>query len=502
MPPPFNIPTTGVTEAALGEMKQAIEAAKNDLKSWQSKLEAAHAEAAKTGSNAAALRAERDKLFRSVAALKAKGQEREKAVTAAKTAEERQLARERLTNAKLEARVEDLRLKILEATQGRETSLAEVRQLNERVVDAQVQVSRKLLDQMQRRYRVLAESQQRDLQRAAATEENKAQQSDDPLDRYRARRLAELLELEAQVVKHEQSLATSSRPSLEEERALADRAESEFAQIKQLLDDGNVSRLDALRLNNDFRRIGPERDGLLRNELSSIETQLQYFENMLTGVELELIEDSLADQAEHDALLERLAPATAYAGQEPFRRAGEAAQVAAGTAAGCPDQAGRPRLGDAEPGDAAAPRARGGVRIHPDPYLLGPRSGADRHGNSHAGRARAEAAARGAGQAGPRGVREEGLGAALDRVPDRGGRRDRPAPGAVPAPPPAAAPDHEGTPAQPPSRRPGRDDPRGHVPAPASASDPARGPFRNFPREARRENSRTSGPNQRRGQGT
>ena len=213
LPPPFNIPTTGVTEAALGEMKQAIEAAKNDLKSWQSKLEAAHAEAAKTGSNAAALRAERDKLFRSVAALKAKGQEREKAVTAAKTAEERQLARERLTNAKLEARVEDLRLKILEATQGRETSLAEVRQLNERVVDAQVQVSRKLLDQMQLRYRVLAESQQRDLKRAAATEENKAQQSDDPLDRYRARRLAELLELEAQIVKNEQSLATGT-PSL------------------------------------------------------------------------------------------------------------------------------------------------------------------------------------------------------------------------------------------------------------------------------------------------
>ena len=53
--------------------------------------------------SAAALRAERDKLFRSVAALKAKGQERETAVTSAKTAEERQLARERLTNAKLEA---------------------------------------------------------------------------------------------------------------------------------------------------------------------------------------------------------------------------------------------------------------------------------------------------------------------------------------------------------------------------------------------------------------
>jgi potassium efflux system protein len=89
---------------------------------------------------------------------------------------------------------------------------------------------------------------------------------------------------------------------------LADRAANDFARIKQLLDDGNVSRLDALRLNNDFRRIGPERDRLLRNELATIETQLQYYENTLTDVELELIEESLADQVERDALLERLAP--------------------------------------------------------------------------------------------------------------------------------------------------------------------------------------------------
>ena len=46
---------------------------------------------------------------------------------------------------------------------------------------------------------------------------------------------------------------------------------ADFAEIKQLLDDGNVSRLDALRLNNDFRRIGPERGRLLRNELATVE---------------------------------------------------------------------------------------------------------------------------------------------------------------------------------------------------------------------------------------
>ena len=35
---------------------------------------------------------------------------------------------------------------------------------------------------------------------------------------------------------------------------------------------------------------------------------MQFYENSLTTVELELIEDSLADQVEHDAVLERLSP--------------------------------------------------------------------------------------------------------------------------------------------------------------------------------------------------
>ncbi len=128
------------------------------------------------------------------------------------------------------------------------------------------------------------------------------------LDQYRTRRRADLLELESRVVKHEQALTVAVPPVLEEQRVLADRAESDFAQVKQLLDDGDVSRLDALRLNNDFRRIGPERDRILRTELAAIESQLQYYENLLTSVELELIEDSLADQAEHDSVLERLVP--------------------------------------------------------------------------------------------------------------------------------------------------------------------------------------------------
>ncbi len=161
---------------------------------------------------------------------------------------------------------------------------------------------------MQSRYSAAAERQERALKEEAVAEENKARRSDDPLERFRARRVSELLELEAQVVKHEQALATSPPPSLVEQRGLADRATEDFARIKQLLDDGRVSRLDAIRLNNDFRRIGPERDRLLRNEMAIVEARLQYYEDTLTGVEIELLQDSLHDRYEHDMLKERLSP--------------------------------------------------------------------------------------------------------------------------------------------------------------------------------------------------
>ncbi len=75
-----------------------------------------------------------------------------------------------------------------------------------------------------------------------------------------------------------------------------------------MVDDGRVSRLDAIRLNNEFRRIGPERDRLLRNEMAIIEARLQFYEDALTNVEIELLQDSLSDRSGHDLLRERLPP--------------------------------------------------------------------------------------------------------------------------------------------------------------------------------------------------
>jgi hypothetical protein len=318
LPPGFLGSATEIKKTALEEMKDAIETAQGDLNEWQAKFESVRAELAKAGSKQSALRADRDKLHQQVATLKAPHQERESATIAAKNPQLRQLAQERLTNANLAARVAALRLKIAETKLALELELADVRELSQHVLEAHMQVSRKVLNQMQLRYREAAELQQRALKKAAATQESMARQADDPLEQYRARRRAEILELEARVVKNEQALAAGTDLAMEEQHALADRAEADFVQIKQLLDDGNVSRLDALRLNNDFRRIGPERDRILRNDLTSIETQLQYYENTLTSVELELIEDSLAVQVEHDAVLERLAPQRHSQAQSDF----------------------------------------------------------------------------------------------------------------------------------------------------------------------------------------
>ena len=118
---------------------------------------------------------------------------------------------------------------------------------------------------MQERYRVVAEDQERDLTQAAANEENKARLSDDAVERFRARRTAELLASSHWWSKASRCWLISPSPSYDEQKTLADHADIDFASIKELLEDGKVSRLDAIRLNNEFRRIGPERDRLLKN---------------------------------------------------------------------------------------------------------------------------------------------------------------------------------------------------------------------------------------------
>src|SRR5262249_14603250 len=162
-------------------------------------------------------------------------------VAAAKTPDEQTLASERLINFQWEARVDWEQLRAKEARIALETKLADLVALNQDMLDAHVRLAGKALDEMQKRYGKLTARQELEWKREAAAEKKKAAKADDPLERYRARNQAELLELKAAVLKNENALATSPNPSLEEQSSLADHAERELASLKHLLDDGRVS---------------------------------------------------------------------------------------------------------------------------------------------------------------------------------------------------------------------------------------------------------------------
>jgi potassium efflux system protein len=298
--------TAPLTDALRAEMKEAIDAAKGDLKDWKAKLEKLRVDAENAGKGLAPMRVERDKIHQRVAAMKSRRDEREAAVSSAKTAEEAELARERRFNFTWEERVESERLAVQEAMLALEATRSDLATLTLRDYEAHEQLAARTLERIQQRYRLVSDLQERNLELAAASEQRRARNSGDPLERYRARREAELLELQAQVLKHENTLATSPYPSFDEQQNLADRAATDLAGLQHLLDDGRVSRLDALRLNNDFRRIGPERARIVSHELAACSAQLSHFENILNGVEIDLINDNRDDRLEHDDLLARL----------------------------------------------------------------------------------------------------------------------------------------------------------------------------------------------------
>lgn len=300
---------TATKEAALNqtEMKDAIDAAQSDLNDKNAKLDQLRSEQEKKpGAALSALRARRDEAFQRLAALKARNKERPAEAPQAKTPEVRALAREKKINSAWEQRVETERLKGKEALLALEVRRTELPKLSGQLLEARVRLAQKTLDLMNSRLRALAARQEHELRREAVKEKTRAAKSDDPLERYRARRTGELLELEARVVKAENAVTTNPRLSYEEQKALADSAFTDFTDIKKLLDDGNVSHLDALRLNNDFRRIGAQRAKIVRNELAQTANQLATAENALSAVEMELIYDARDDQYEIENLFDQV----------------------------------------------------------------------------------------------------------------------------------------------------------------------------------------------------
>ncbi len=180
-------PATPLSDAARTEMKDALEAARGDLKDWSTRLDKLQAE--KPANPAAGLRAERDKIFQRITTLKTRSAERQAAVDSAKTPEDADLARERLVNFDWESRVENERLLAQEALIALEAKRTDLSLLNLRVFAAHTLMATKTLDRIQARYKLVSDRQERDLEREAATEQKRAGRSlgAAALDRHQAR---------------------------------------------------------------------------------------------------------------------------------------------------------------------------------------------------------------------------------------------------------------------------------------------------------------------------
>ena len=221
----------------------------------------------------------------------------------ATTAEARDLARERLATFDWEARVEAERAKAVEARISLEARRADLLAINVQAKDFGLRVCKLTLERMQARYQALADTQQVALRVAAAGEASKASVTVDIVERYRAQFKAEILELQAKLINDKKAFAASFRISLQEQTEAADRAAAEFESLKALLKDDKVSSLDALQLNNDFRRVSRERNLISRNELTDAGALMAYYENLLTETELELLSDARDDRFELESLL-------------------------------------------------------------------------------------------------------------------------------------------------------------------------------------------------------
>ncbi|WP_406693517.1 mechanosensitive ion channel domain-containing protein [Singulisphaera sp. Ch08] len=295
------------SNAILSEMNEAIANAKSDLKKWQARLDKFQSNASRKSAHPlTALLSERDAIQQRVAALPPRLAEREAELTDAKTEDERLLATERLVNIGWETRVENQRLQAQEAKITLQSKLTDLEVLDQQVCGAQVRKISKTLELMQARFKILTDLQEGQLKREAATEQVRAAKSVDPLERFESRAKAALLELEAEALKYEKALASSSSPSLEEQTSLADRAVTDFENIKRLLDDDLISQLDTLRLNNDFRRIGPQRAKIESHDLKQAAWWSTHYDNALTSVELDQFNDRRNDEYEHETLLEQL----------------------------------------------------------------------------------------------------------------------------------------------------------------------------------------------------
>ena len=267
LPEPFKRPADQVDDATLVEMREAIEVAKIALKEKTTESEKLRAEPSARTTSLSDSRTARDKIHTEVTELPTLRLQAESAIFKAPNEEARKIAREEFINLKCRSGLASERLQMTEAQIALEVRRGATCEVATQAAQANVELATATLAALTDRYKWVAERQKATLTRAAKTEEKRGDRRRSAR-KFKAHRTAELLSLQALNLEDDKALSTNPRLSLEEQRSLADRAEADFASLKQVVKENRLGGLVALRLNNDFRRISRERAILVRNELA------------------------------------------------------------------------------------------------------------------------------------------------------------------------------------------------------------------------------------------
>lgn len=307
LPDLFRTPMSQTTDASLNEMKEAIAAAEDAADTAKKDLDASHAALAKKGSTPLAVaKAERDEIRKQIAALSPRNAEADAALASAGSAEERELVREKLVDLLWEGRVQNERLKEADSRIELETRRAEARQIKIQVERARLDLAKITLEALQSEFRNRVDRHQADEKRASAIASARAEHASDPLERYKGRRNKEIADQRTLCDDLERELNSRQEMTANAEKEKTDKAEGDFKRLKDLVKGGRSSALVAQRLNNSFRRLGGERAAIVRNELARITLQLGRYENDLTAVELDQLNDARGDEALREILLASL----------------------------------------------------------------------------------------------------------------------------------------------------------------------------------------------------
>jgi small-conductance mechanosensitive channel len=293
-------------DAHLTQVKDAISAAQDAAKESKDAVDALKSSSALKGGSSAAHRADRDAIRQRLAALTVRKNEGDAVLAGAATPEAKDLARERLMNIEWEARLEAEKLRNLDAHDKSDTRQAATRELELKIKNAQSELAQLTLEHMQAYYRDLVSRRQHELQLLTADFKAKSETTSDPLERYRAKRALDLLNLHTIVLKEEQESATTPPVSADDQKSLLARERADFESLKKLVESGRTTNVVANRMNNTFRRLSSRRAFLVRNELAELSNLLTKYENNLTDVELEQLNDTSENREAVEALLDSI----------------------------------------------------------------------------------------------------------------------------------------------------------------------------------------------------